>query len=136
VLSGQEAIDYIQGAGKYTDRKTHPFPSYIITDLKMGDRDGLHVLEFIKKNPARSIIPVVMLSGSADPDDVRHAYLLGASSYFVKPSQPEALQSLVKAIHEYWSRCAVPEVDEDGFAIPTDSVGKPGQRYSKPTRPA
>ncbi len=127
-----QAIAYIKGEGKYEDRQQYQFPSYIITDLKMVPRDGFHLLEFIKKNPALSIIPVVMLSSSQDPDDIRHAYLLGASSYFTKPSDPEALTLLLKKIHEYWAECQVPAVDIDGYAIMTNSSGKPGGRYNKP----
>jgi len=44
-----------------------------------------YTLQFLKGTPALSVIPVVMLSSSDDPDDIRQAYLLGASSYFIKP---------------------------------------------------
>jgi CheY-like chemotaxis protein len=124
----------MKGEGRYSDRAEFQFPSYIITDLKMSPGDGFHVLEFIKKNPALSIIPVVMLSGSGDTDDIRHAYLLGVSSYFTKPSTPEELRALVEDIHRYWSKCEVPEVDSEGYALQTNSTGKPGARYPKPER--
>src|ERR1051325_2189382 len=67
--SGNQAISYIKGEGRYADREKFRFPSYIITDLKMPDGDGFKLLDFIKRNPALSIIPVVMLSASDDPDD-------------------------------------------------------------------
>src|SRR5689334_22052068 len=70
LANGDAAIAYIKGEGEYKDRVRFQFPSYIITDLKMGPGDGFHLLEFIKKNPALSIIPVVMLSGSEDADDI------------------------------------------------------------------
>jgi len=134
LVNGDEAIAYIKGEGKYKDRAQFQFPSYIITDLKMTPGDGFHILEFIKKNPALSIIPVVMLSDSEDPDDIRHSYLLGASSFFTKPSTPEELTALVEHIHNYWSECEVPEVDTEGYALGTSSVGKAGARYPKPKR--
>ena len=130
--SGDEAIEYIKGEGKYQDRTEFQFPSYITTDLKMAQGDGFRLLDFIKKHPALSIIPVVMLSDSGDPDDIRHSYLLGASSFFTKPRDPEKLTSLIKSIHEYWSQCQVPEVDEDGYALETNSEGKAGEPYPKP----
>ena len=132
--SGNEAIAYLKGEGRFHDRDKFQFPSYIITDLKMPDGYGLHLLEFIKKNPALSIIPVVMLSGSQDPDDIRHAYLLGASSFFSKPLSTQGLRTLVASIHGYWAQCEVPAVDEDGYAVLTDSTGKAGGRYLKPSR--
>ena len=132
--SGDEAIAYLTGEGRFANRAEFQFPSYILTDLKMPDGDGFHVLEFIKKNPALSVIPVVMLSTSEDPDDVRHAYLLGASSYLVKPAGLAALSALLNKVHEYWAECEVPQVDESGYALNTESRGKLGERYTKPTR--
>jgi CheY-like chemotaxis protein len=124
VSSGHEAIAYLKGEGRFHDRDKFQFPSYIITDLKMPDGDGLHLLEFIKTNPALSIIPVVMLSGSQDPEDIRRAYLLGASSFFSKPLSPLELKALVNSIHEYQAQCEVPAVDEEGYAILTEK-GRP-----------
>ena len=69
--SGDEAIAYLKGEGRFSNRAEFQFPAYIITDLKMADGDGFHILEFIKKNPALSVIPVVVLSSSEDQDDVR-----------------------------------------------------------------
>src|SRR5688500_14545735 len=104
---GEEAIAYLKGQGKYHDRKQYEFPSYILTDLKMSPGDGFHILEFLKETPALSVIPVVMLSTSTDADDIRQAYLLGASSYFVKPASVPEIRALLKKIHDYWSECEV-----------------------------
>jgi len=100
----------------------------------MSAGDGFAILDFLRKNPELSVIPVVMLSSSDDPDDIRQAYLLGASSYFVKPHAPLELRTLLKKVHEYWVGCEVPEVDESGYAIATNSRGRPGARFPKPKR--
>lgn len=132
VPDASEAIAFIKGEGKYEDRTEFQFPSYIITDLKMNPQDGFALLDYIKKHPAISIIPVVMLSGSSDPDDIRHAYLLGASSYFIKPSGLAQLTQLIGSIHNYWSQCEVPAVNAEGYALATNSNGKAGEPYPKP----
>ncbi len=134
LCSGNEAIAYLKGEGKFADRRRYEFPSYILTDLKMAPGDGFHLLEFLKNNPALSVIPVVMFSASEDSDDIRHAYLLGASSYMVKPGSIEALRLLLRKIHEYWAECEIPEVDPSGYALPTSSTGRLGARYRKPAR--
>lgn len=134
--SGNEAIAYLRGQGKFANRKEYPFPGYIITDLQMNDGDGLAVLEFLKKHPALSVIPVVVFSSSDDPDDIRHAYLLGACGYFVKPPNQAALEDLLQRVHGYWKDSRVPEVDVEGYAIETSSKGKVGERFTKPKRRA
>jgi CheY-like chemotaxis protein len=53
--SGQEAVAYLKGEGRFADRKTFEFPSYILTDLNMDPGDGFHVLEFLKNTPALSV---------------------------------------------------------------------------------
>ena len=65
---------------------------------------------------------------------LKRAYLLGASSFFVKPQTLPGLESSLKKIHDYWIQCEVPEVDLDGYAIKTNSTGRLGARYTKPKR--
>lgn len=127
--SGDEAIAYLSGEGKFSDRSTYAYPDFVITDLKMPNGDGFAVLEHFKNNPNWAVIPTVVLSGSQDNDDIKKAYLLGASAYHVKPSSPLALRALVKTLHDYWLLCEVPEVDRSGHQVGTDSAHKLGRRF-------
>lgn len=129
VESGQEAIAYLSGQGRFADRSQFPYPHFVITDLKMPHGDGFTVLEHFKRNPTWAVIPTVVLSGSQDNDDIKKAYLLGASAYHVKPSSPLALRALVKTLYDYWLLCEVPEVDRSGKQVVTDSAHKLGQRF-------
>ncbi len=129
--SSREALGLIKGEGRFADRKAHPFPSFILTDLKMPGGDGFEILSYLKEHPEILIVPVVMLSGSDDPDDVRQAYLLGASSFIVKPPSIDGLEGVVQKVHYYWSECEVPLIDEAGRAIATSSAGKIGERFKR-----
>lgn len=126
---GDEAIAYLAGEGKYSDRKTHPYPDFVISDLKMPQGDGFSVLEHFKRNAEWAVIPTVILSGSQDNDDIKKAYLLGASSYHVKPSSPLVLRALLKALRDYWILCEVPESDRTGRQVPSESAHKLGERF-------
>lgn len=129
--SGDEAVAYLLGEGRFSDRGTHVYPDFVITDLKMPNGDGFAVLEHFKRNPDWAVIPTVILSGSQDNDDIKKAYLLGASAYHVKPSSPLALRTLVKALYDYWLMCEVPAVDRSGKQLATDSAHKLGQRFGQ-----
>ena len=131
---GEEAIAYMMGEGKYADRSKYAYPSFVITDLKMPKADGFAVLEHLKSNPEWAVIPTVVLSGSSDIDDIRTAYLLGASMYHVKPTGFDALERLLKILHDYWMTCEVPPVETSGRHIRTGSQGKLGQRFPQPAR--
>jgi CheY-like chemotaxis protein len=132
VNGGREAIDYLNGEGKYSDRSIYAYPTFITTDLKMPVVDGLAVLEHIKKNPAWAIIPTVVLTSSQDLDDIKKAYMLGASSYHVKPNSLDGLCKLLKVLHDYWMTCEVPAVDSGGRQLHTNSKGKLGERFAQP----
>ena len=133
VHDGLEAIAYMMGEGKFSDRAQYPYPTFIITDLKMPGADGFDVLEHLKANPAWAIIPTVVLSSSTDPDDIRTAYLLGASSYHRKPSNYNELRDQLKTLHDYWMTCQIPAVDVSGRQLHTMSAGKLGERFHQPS---
>ncbi|MDB6112489.1 MAG: response regulator receiver protein [Pedosphaera sp.] len=132
VESGEEAIAYLEGKGEYADRKHFAYPSYIICDLKMPRGDGFAVLQHLKSRPEWAVIPTVILSGSGDLDDIKKAYILGASSYIVKPTDLEGLRRITKVLFDFWSECEVPEVDESGKQLITESAGKLGAGIPQP----
>jgi CheY-like chemotaxis protein len=129
--SGDEAIAYLSGEGKFSDRSVYVYPDFVITDLKMPNGDGFSVLEHFKQNPEWAVIPTIVLSGSQDNDDIKKAYLLGASAYHVKPSSPIALRALVKALNDYWLMCELPDVDRSGKQTETSGVHKIGERFMR-----
>ena len=129
---GTEAIAYFMGEGKFANRQTYAYPTFVMTDLKMPKVDGFGVLEFLKGNPEWAIIPTVVFTASADRDDIKKAYMLGASSYHVKPQDPAALLQFVATLNAYWLTCEVPEVDSTGKQLPTSSAGKLGERFTQP----
>ncbi|MDB6122756.1 MAG: response regulator receiver protein [Pedosphaera sp.] len=131
VNSGNEAIAYLNGEGKFADRTTYPYPTFILTDLKMPNGDGFSVLENLKKNPEWAVIPTVVMSGSADHDDIKRSYMLGASSYFIKPGDYDALKVLMQTLHNYWKSCETPATDTTGKRLETDSRGKLGARFAQ-----
>lgn len=129
VGDGLEAIAYMMGEGKYSERKQFAYPSFVVTDLKMPRADGFSVLEFLKGNPEWAIIPTIVLSASEDLDDIKKSYMLGASSYHIKPNGTEDLQNQLAVINAYWMTCQVPEVDSTGKQLRTESEGKLGERF-------
>jgi CheY-like chemotaxis protein len=133
VDNGHEAIAYMMGEGKYSDRAQYPYPTFILTDLKMPAADGFSVLQHLKANPAWAIIPTVVLSASTDPDDIRTSYQLGASSYHVKPPNFHDLCRQLRILHDYWMTCEIPEVDVSGKQLRTKSPGKLGARFEQPS---
>ncbi|SDA13288.1 hypothetical protein SAMN05216315_10443 [Nitrosospira sp. Nsp18] len=95
---GQEAIDFVAGW-----RAGDPVPSVILLDLKLPKICGLEVLRVIRAHPDIGTVPVVVLTSSAEDDDIRKAYLLGANSYIVKPVDFEKFIDVARQIELYWT---------------------------------
>jgi DNA-binding NtrC family response regulator len=70
----------------------------VLLDLKMEGRDGISVLEELRRQG--SDIPVVMLTGFATVDSAVQALKLGAEDYITKPCDNQLLRSKIRGILE------------------------------------
>ncbi len=77
-------------------------PDLVLLDLKLPRLGGLEVLAWLRGQARLALVPVVVLTTSNEPQDVRGAYGLGVNSYLVKPVQADALQHLVTTLGLYW----------------------------------
>jgi len=111
VKDGEQAIDYLRGKGEFADREKYPFPTILLTDLKMPRRTGLELLDWLRQHPDCKVLPTVLMSGSALPNDIHTAYGFGAKSYFAKPSSLDELTELMKVLNQYWSATELPEIN-------------------------
>ena len=102
VVDGREAIEYLSGEGRFSDRKENPLPCMIFLDLKLPYILGLDVLKWVRGKPEFKSIIVVVLTSSKEDRDIEKAYNLGANSYLVKPPDAEGLSQMVRRIKEYW----------------------------------
>jgi CheY-like chemotaxis protein len=106
--NGEEAIDYLAGNGVYADRTQYPKPSIVILDIKMPKKTGLEVLEWLRKNSHVQVIPTVVMSASEIADDIQASYVLGANTFFMKPSSFDELVKLLTTFETYWSTAKRP----------------------------
>ncbi len=95
---GEEALAWIPRweAGE-------PVPAVILLDLKLPRVDGLEVLRQLKAHTEYRRIPVVVLTTSAENQDVARAYELGVNSYIVKPVDFDKFMEVASQIEIYWT---------------------------------
>jgi CheY-like chemotaxis protein len=104
----EQALEYLDGQGEYGDRGRFPFPRLIMLDHKMPG-DGWPVIEWVRARANLSALPVVVFSGSEDPNHQKKACDLGANAYHVKPQKFEDFIEVVKRIGDFWLRSFSPE---------------------------
>src|SRR5581483_1660440 len=95
---GARAIDYLSGAGEFSDREKNPLPRLVLLDLKMPGKAGLEILEWIKGSKSLDAVVVAMFTSSTNEEDVQSAFRLGADCYLVKPLSYEALVAFARRL--------------------------------------
>jgi two-component system response regulator len=97
--SAPEAIEYLE---RCSPGGPVPRPDLIYLDIEMFGHSGLSVLHMVKNRPLLREIPVVMLTGVDDNEQISRAAQIGANSYIVKPSNPVQMLKAVRMATEYW----------------------------------
>jgi CheY-like chemotaxis protein len=100
VYTGEQAVEYLAGAGKYSDRAQYAVPSLVLLDLKLPRKDGFEVLEWVRSQADLSNLNVVVLTSSSESRDIERARGLGALSYLTKPPDIQALVEIRLRINE------------------------------------
>ena len=96
---GVEALAYLRRRGPYATSKT---PDLILLDLNLPRKSGREVLAEIKADEQLKVIPVVVLTTSADDQDVARAYNQHANCYITKPVDLEQFLRVVHSIEDFW----------------------------------
>jgi two-component system response regulator len=99
---GVEALDYLFARGAHAGRDTKEQPQIVLLDLKLPKLDGLDVLRAIRNDPRTKRQPVVILTSSAEEQDVLSGYELGANSYIRKPVDFTQFVDAVRQLGLYW----------------------------------
>jgi CheY-like chemotaxis protein len=87
-----------------------------LLDIRMPGIDGVETLRRIRANPRISTMPVIMLSTTDDPREVRRCHELGCSSYVVKPVEYTAFVEAIRSLGLFLLVVSVPStpVPRDG----------------------
>jgi two-component system response regulator len=99
---GQEAVEFLFGAGKYEGRDLSHMPTVILLDLKLPKLSGLEVLQQLRADPRTRVTPVVVLTSSSEDEDMMRSYQLGANSYVRKPVIFGRFADAVSQLGLYW----------------------------------
>jgi chemotaxis family two-component system response regulator Rcp1 len=77
----------------------------VLLDLNLPRLSGFEVLDRIRSSEELRSLPVVVLSGSANSDDIERSYRAGANSYVCKPEHLVDILTVAVQIVTYWSQC-------------------------------
>ena len=110
VTDGQEALDYIRCEGAHRGRVPNG-PLLLLLDINMPRVDGVEVLRRLKADPATDQLPVIVLTTTDDPREVKRCYELGCGSYVTKPVEYEKFVEAVRRLGLFLTIVQVPRED-------------------------
>lgn len=82
----------------------------LLLDLRMPGVDGIEVLNRVKSSPRLRRMPVIVLTTTDDPEDVRRCHDLGCNSYITKPVAIEKFMEAVTSLGQFIKVVEVPHL--------------------------
>ena len=83
-------------------RRLPNLPSVIVLDLNLPALSGHEVLREIREDAKMRGLPVVVLTTSANPEDIRRTYDLNVGGYIVKQGSFEGFREKIESLADYW----------------------------------
>ena len=100
---GVEALDYLYRRGDHSGRSDDTCPAVVLLDLKMPRLDGLEVLARLRADARFRTMPIVMITSSAEEQDMVRSYNLGVNGYVVKPVTHEEFLAAIREVGLFWA---------------------------------
>jgi CheY-like chemotaxis protein len=102
-----EALDAFARYGRRGGPRAEQLPAMMLLDLNLPGIDGRELLRRFRADARLRVVPVVVLSTSANPRDVRFCYEAGANAYMVKPLDLDRLERMLRSAVEFWLNSTV-----------------------------
>ena len=99
VKNGKDALDFLHFKGRYKDVER---PDLILLDLNIPIISGMEVLKEIKQDLKLKTIPVIVLTTSSNPKEIKSAYELYTNSFVTKPLDMGEFLKTIISIEEFW----------------------------------
>lgn len=77
---------------------TRALPDLVLLDVMLPDGNGFEMLTSIRRHPKLALLPVVMLTALAKPEEVRRGLNLGADGYITKPYSRRVLAEVIRSV--------------------------------------
>ncbi len=95
----EEALQLLRGEGPHAGKIV---PEIIFLDLNLPKLSGLDVIQRIRGTDDLGHIPIVVLSSSENPEEIRNAYRCGANCFVRKPAELDQFISFMTTTYEFW----------------------------------
>ena len=111
VGDGQQCMAFLRREG---ERAGAPAVDLVLLDLDMPVMDGFALLAEIHADDRLATLPLIVLSGSREAEDVQRCYSLGVNSFLRKPHEYADLVETIRGFGAYWMHVATLPTGKSG----------------------
>lgn len=98
--SGEDALAFLSDPGEL-------LPDLVLVDLAMPGLSGHDVIAAIRADHSLARMPIIVLTASHAPDDIRTSYENRTNAYVIKPADVAGFAQIARAISQFWFRGAI-----------------------------
>ena len=99
IRDGAEALEFLHHEGRFARA---PRPDLILLDLQLPKVDGRELLVHIRSDFDLQSIPIVILTASADHEDLLRSQMLQVEGYMTKPVEFDRFLDLIRQLKRFW----------------------------------
>ncbi|MDK2013506.1 MULTISPECIES: response regulator [unclassified Deinococcus] len=92
--SAAQALEYLS--------RVDPLPHLVLVNLHMVGLSSLDLIRQLGLDPRLRALPVIIMSGSVDPEDCTRALAAGAADYLVKPLNSAEQEKQLLHLAQTW----------------------------------
>jgi Response regulators consisting of a CheY-like receiver domain and a winged-helix DNA-binding domain len=96
--NGLRAVEELTGDGDLPVESI----KLLLLDLNIPGKSGLEILRLLREDPQYDTVPIVTVSSSENPEDIRRVYDASANAYLTKPDDPDEFIQAIAAAVRFW----------------------------------
>lgn len=98
LMENEIDIEIIEDGNEVLSAAKTLLPDLILLDNDLPGLTGLEIVSELQESEATRAIPVIMLTGNGDPQNVMRAVTAGAKDYFTKPFEPISFINHIRSL--------------------------------------
>ena len=102
VRDGAAALDFLFARGAFANRADLALPALVLLDLNLPKVDGLEVLRQLRAHERTRVLSVVIMTASAEDEDILKSYMEGANAYVRKPLEFGRFAEAARSVGLFW----------------------------------
>ncbi len=123
---GRETLEYLRREERASRQHL------LLLDLNMPVMNGYQVLWHLRNDEQTSHIPVIVLTTTDDPEEIRRCYDMGCNAYVVKSADYDKFTDAMRCLGLFLTVAMMPRGGCSSVAIP-GARRRIGLRVTKPT---